>query len=155
MNTDESSNLCQFKQRLEEKEIQVSAPRLAIANFVLKTESHPTAEEVKHNVEKFFPMVSLATVYNTLNLFVEKGLLKALRDPASETLRYDCNLEPHFHFYDEDEKRLMDLDGSSIKIPSADKLIGEDYEISSVEVLLRGRSLNPKSKTKENHSKKG
>jgi len=56
--------------------IQPSAPRMAIANYVWNTKSHPRAEDVKTEVEKTFPMVSLATVYNTLNLFVKKGLLK-------------------------------------------------------------------------------
>ena len=51
---------------------------LAVAAYVLHTTEHPSAEKVWASVRKNFPMVSRATVYNTLNLFVEKGLLREL-----------------------------------------------------------------------------
>jgi Fe2+ or Zn2+ uptake regulation protein len=58
--------------------IQPSAQRLAVAAYVLDTEAHPSAEQVWGRVRERFPMISRATVYNTLNLFVEKGLLRQL-----------------------------------------------------------------------------
>ncbi len=128
--------VCDFKQKLLDLDIQVSAPRLAIAAYVLKTEDHPTADEVKTKVEGFFPMVSLATVYNTLNLFVEKGLLKSIRDEKSEAVRYDCNLEPHYHFVDESTGRLMDIHPESVSI---EPKLSKDFEVSSVDVFVRGR----------------
>ena len=58
--------------------IQPSAQRLAVAQYVLTTDAHPSADEVLEQVHEGFPMLSRATVYNTLNLFVEKGLLRQL-----------------------------------------------------------------------------
>lgn len=133
------SQLCDFKERLIEAGLQVSAPRLAIAGYVLSTEDHPTAEEVKTEVDKFFPTISLATVYNTLNLFVEKGLLRSLRDPHSESIRYDCNMDPHHHFFDEKTGRLMDIPESTIKFPLKPNALGDDFDVSSMEVVFKGR----------------
>ena len=56
--------------------INPSAQRVAVAQYVLHTDEHPSADEVWTRVRKRFPHVSRATIYNTLNLFVEKGLLR-------------------------------------------------------------------------------
>jgi len=56
--------------------IQPTPQRIAVAEFVLNTANHPTADEVWMNVRDRCPTLSRATVYNTLNLFAEKGLLK-------------------------------------------------------------------------------
>lgn len=132
-------SICDFKEVLTEAGLQVSAPRLAIASYVLNTDEHPTAEEVKTRVEKFFPMVSLATVYNTLNLFVEKNLLCSMRDEKGDQLRYDCNIEPHFHFIDEESGRIMDLPLSSLSIERNSEILGKEFQISSMDIVLKGR----------------
>ena len=60
--------------QLREHGIQPSAQRVAVAQYVLDTEDHPSADQVFARVRKGFPMLSRATVYNTLNLFVTEGL---------------------------------------------------------------------------------
>ena len=68
--------ILEFAQCLRDKGLQPSAQRLAVAQFVLATDAHPSADEVLREVQKTFPMVSRATVYNTLNSFVEKGFIR-------------------------------------------------------------------------------
>ena len=63
-------------QMLEQHGIKPSAQRLAVADFVLHTDEHPTAERVLREAKSRCPMVSRATVYNTLNLLTKKGLLR-------------------------------------------------------------------------------
>lgn len=123
---------------LTEAGIQASAPRMAIASFVWNTDTHPTAEEVKEEVEKSFPMVSLATVYNTLNLFVEKGLLKEVPDPLQRSVRYDCNTHPHFHFVDISTGRIYDLPSEFLEIKSRLADWDPSIKIQEMEVTLRG-----------------
>lgn len=129
----------ELKEMLQRHGIQASSPRLAIADFVLSTHNHPTAEEVKEEVEKRTPSVSLATIYNTLNLFVEKGLLTAVKDPASDKLRYDCNTRPHFHFYDEKTGKLVDLDPSVLRISPDFSKLNAEFEVTGIEVTVKGR----------------
>jgi Fur family transcriptional regulator, iron response regulator len=128
---------------LLKNDIQASAPRLAVADFIFNTDSHPSAEEVKLEVEKRMPAVSLATVYNTLHLFVEKGLLKAVRDPKNDSLRFDCNTKPHFHFYDEETGRLYDLDPRLLRVSPDFSKLNQQFEISEVEVTVKGRLRSP------------
>ncbi|MDB5038264.1 MAG: Peroxide stress regulator [Bacteriovoracaceae bacterium] len=139
-----------IRDSLKNAGIQPSASRMAIASFVWNTDSHPTAEEVKIEVEKAFPTVSLATVYNTLNLFVEKGLLKEVQDSNQRSVRYDCNTTPHFHFIDEATGQMMDLDPEVLRISPDLSKLGAEFKIREIEVTLRGRKMGtPQDKVKQ------
>ena len=63
---------------LREHGINPSAQRVAVAEYIFATEDHPSADEVWSEVQRRVPMISRATVYNTLNLLVQKGLLRQL-----------------------------------------------------------------------------
>lgn len=146
-----------LQEQLREKGIQPSSPRLMIAQYVLNTTEHPTADEVKEKVEKDYPSVSMATVYNTLNLFVEKGLLKTIRDIQGEKLRYDCNTEPHYHLYDEAAGQWIDLDPEFLQVQPDLSKLNETFEISEIEVTLKGKrkATSPKGKSvQETRNKK-
>src|SRR5947209_5967402 len=80
--------------------IQPSAQRVAVAEYVLDTRDHPSADEILSKVTRRFPMISRATVYNTVNAFVKKGLLRELVLTEGKTV-YDPLLKPHHHFVDE------------------------------------------------------
>ena len=69
----------EIEERLKKAGVQPTAQRIAICRFVLCQADHPTADQVKAWADKNFPKMSLATVYNTLNLWVEAGLLQELR----------------------------------------------------------------------------
>jgi len=77
---------------LTEHGIQPSAHRVAVAQCVLTTHDHPSADRVWARVRDRFPMISRATVYNTLHLFVEKHLLRELH-LAPDSVVFDANTE--------------------------------------------------------------
>src|SRR6185436_13081656 len=85
---------------LREHGIQPSAQRVAVAEYVLRTNEHPSADVVWKRVKEQFPWISRATVYNTLNLFVDKGLLRRLTF-AEDSIVFDPKTETHHHFIDE------------------------------------------------------
>src|SRR5215218_8227146 len=95
---------------LEKHGIQPTAQRVAIAEYVLRTEEHPSADKVWAIVGESFPAISRATVYNTLNLFVEKGLLRELH-LAPDSVLFDPNTEPHHHFIVEATGQIYDIPG--------------------------------------------
>lgn len=115
--------------------INPTAQRIAICRFVLCDAEHPSAEDVKHWVDQNFPKMSLATVYNTLRILVEAGLLRELRLPHSEAVLYDNNLESHYHFLDEQTGELFDVDPRDVRL---DPALGAEYQVHAVELLLRG-----------------
>jgi len=107
-----------------------------VAEFVLGTEAHPSAEEVWADVQARVPMISRATVYNTLNLFVRKGLLRAL--PLAEgRVVFDPNLEPHHHFIDDATGRIHDVAWDALDVKRVEALRG--VQVREYQVVLRGR----------------
>jgi len=116
--------------------IQPSAQRLAVAAYVLDTEAHPSAEQVWARVRERFPMISRATVYNTLNLFVEKGILRQLALSEGKVV-FDPNVEPHHHFIDEATGAIHDVPWDSVDVRRVGDLKGLD--VREYQVVMRGR----------------
>lgn len=121
---------------LRHRDIRLSAHRLAVARFVLYTRSHPSVENVWSAVRKVFPMISRATVYNTLNLFVDKGLLQRLLVGEGKVV-YDPDLSPHHHLVDEDTGVIHDIPREALEIPYIESVNG--FEVTSCQVVMRGR----------------
>ena len=121
---------------LEEHGIQPSAQRVAVAEYVLHTTEHPSADKVWAGVQENFPMISRATVYNTLHLFVEKGLLRELH-LAPDSVLFDPNTNRHHHFIDEDTGRIYDIPWDHIEVGHTTPLPG--FEVHDYQVVMRGR----------------
>jgi Fe2+ or Zn2+ uptake regulation protein len=120
--------------------IQPSAQRVAIAEYVLATGSHPSAEQVWSRVRERLPQVSRATVYNTLNLFVRKGLLRELV-LAEGRVVFDPKVEPHHHFIDEASGAIHDVPWEAVQIRGVERLRG--FDVDEYQVVMRGRSRRP------------
>jgi len=133
---------------LETHGVKPSAQRVAIAGYVLHTKDHPSADEVWEKVKRAFPMVSRATVYNTLNLFVEKGLIRHLVLTEGR-LVFDPNVDKHHHFIDEDSGKIYDLPWDTLKVSRVEQL--EGFDVRDYQVLVRGKKRNAKRQTKSNH----
>ena len=116
--------------------IQPSAQRVAIAAYVLHTDEHPSADLVWKRVQARLPYVSRATVYNTLNLFVEKGLLRQFV-LAEGRLVFDPHMAPHHHFVDDVSGTIHDVPWDALEVRKVEKLQGLD--VSEYQVVLRGR----------------
>jgi Fur family transcriptional regulator, iron response regulator len=127
----------EIRERLKEHGIQPSAQRIAIASFILTTDEHPSADRIWSAVSANFPMISRATVYNTLHLFVEKGLLREVH-LIEGCVVYDPMTERHHHFIDEETGRIYDVPWSSVDVRKVDGL--RDFDVHEYEVVMRGRA---------------
>jgi Fur family iron response transcriptional regulator len=116
--------------------IQPSAQRVAVAEYILQTDVHPSADQVWTTVRQYFPMLSRATVYNTLNLFVEKGLVRQ-HVLAEGKIVFDPKVENHHHFIEEETGRIYDIPWEALKVSQVEKLNGLD--VREYQVVLRGR----------------
>lgn len=127
--------------RLERHGVRASAQRLAIAGYVLGTEDHPSADTVWTKVRANFPMVSRATVYNTLQLFTEKGLLRQLV-LAEGSVVFDPMVEPHHHFVDDETGAIHDIPWQALRVGKIEEL--EGYDVRDYMVVVRGRRRGSK-----------
>jgi Fur family transcriptional regulator, iron response regulator len=126
----------QVVKMLRDRGIQPSAQRVAVAQYALTTEDHPSADQVWARVRKSFPMISRATVYNTLNLFVAKGLLQPLVLAEGKVV-FDPKVDRHHHFIDEDTGTIHDVPWQALEVKNIQSLRG--YDVRQYQVVLRGK----------------
>lgn len=130
---------------LRDHGIQPSAQRLAVADYVLSTDDHPSAEDVLRRAKANLPMISRATVYNTLNLLVAKGLLRELVLAEGKVV-FDCNVAAHHHFIDDETGRIHDVPWDAVKVSRVEQLAG--YEVKEYMVVMRGRRHHGKGRAR-------
>ena len=93
---------------LVERGIFVTAQRRTVARVLFARNQHITPEQLHEMINQGGERVSKATVYNTLSLFAEKGLVREIHVGSSKTF-YDSNTSRHHHFYNVDSGDLIDM----------------------------------------------
>lgn len=83
-------------QELQKAGFRMTRHRRAIINIIAERQDHPSVRQVYDKMRMNDPGISLATVYNTLNMLVEMKLLKELEFEETDN-RYDTNLSPHIN----------------------------------------------------------
>jgi Fur family iron response transcriptional regulator len=126
----------EIEKKLTDAGVNATAQRIAICRYVLCEADHPTAEQVKAWVDRNFPKMSLATVYNTLNTLVQAGLLKEIHVPESEALIYDSNTSAHHHFVDEQSGKVFDIHPDEVTLDL--KLSRKGLKVKEVSLFLKG-----------------
>lgn len=126
-----------FKQVAKEAGVKLTHQRLEIFRFVASSEEHPSAEAVHKAVRARLPTVSLDTVYRTLWLLADLGLLATV-GPRYSGVRFDANVTDHHHYRCVRCGLLRDLERSafnSLPIPDSVQRYGE---VVSTHVEVRG-----------------
>jgi Fur family transcriptional regulator, iron response regulator len=112
--------------------------RLHIASVLLARQQHLSADQVMHLVNAEHHLVSKATVYNTLGLFANHGLIRAvIVDPAR--VFYDSNTSRHHHYYNIDTGELTDIDSDSMEISMLPEMPAGTVA-AGVDIIIRVRN---------------
>jgi Fur family iron response transcriptional regulator len=115
--------------------------RLALGAWLFDgCDKHVTAEQVHEAVLKTRTRVSLATVYNTLNIFTGAGLLRQIVIDGGQVY-FDTNVSDHHHVFDETDRCLSDIPAASVRIASLPKL-PDGKKLAHLDLVLRIRSEN-------------
>ncbi len=126
-----SSGLRPTKQRLKICEILFS--REKTFHFTIKDLAKCISDELNEKI-------SLATVYNTVHAFKNKGHLKEISINSDKSY-FDTNITNHHHFFDEDKNELIDCHDDVIENLKIKKNI-TGKKINSIEVLIKVASDN-------------
>jgi Fur family peroxide stress response transcriptional regulator len=91
------------------KALRETKQRKAILDFLRKTKSHPTADQIYDSVRKIIPSISKGTVYRNLQVLIDSGIVSVL-DIRGTLSRYEVRQAAHYHFRCEGCGRVIDLD---------------------------------------------
>ncbi len=102
-------NLNEVVDKFQEQGYKITPQRREVFNILVNNKTHPKAEEIYAELEARMPDVSLATVYNTLNILEELGMIDAINIVGDDSVHYDPNTEPHDHLYCICCHRIVDI----------------------------------------------
>jgi len=106
---DSQESVASIIQALRSKGYKATPQRIAICKFALFSREHPSVQRIYREVRKTHPTVSLATVYKTLQILKESGLVQELDFPQNQT-RFDAYLKPHINLVCLQCGNIQDLD---------------------------------------------
>ena len=111
--------------------------RLEVAEILLEKPQHMSADQIIDRLREAGSSVSKATVYNTLNLFGERGIVREVMvDPTRKF--YDSTTHPHHHFYNVDTGELHDIPEDHIRFSELPSM-PQGTRSESIDVLIRIR----------------
>ena len=125
-------------ERLRASGLRPTRQRVEICKMLFdrKETFHFTIDKLKKIIDKGNKKkISIATLYNTVHAFKEKGYLKEISLKGNKTF-FDTNTKHHHHFYDEDMSQLVDIEDKNVSINYLPKL-PSGKKIRSVEVLVK------------------
>ena len=133
----------EFVSKLRNSGLRPTKQRLKICEVLFNRDKtfHFTINDLAKNIsEQLSEKISLATVYNTVHAFKNKGYLKEISINSDKSY-FDTNVTNHHHFFDEDTNELIDCDDEVIERVNIKKNI-TGKKINSVEVLIKVASDN-------------
>jgi Fe2+ or Zn2+ uptake regulation protein len=114
--------------------INPSYQRLRILEYLLNNLCHPTVDMIYSELIREIPTLSKTTIYNTLDLFEERGLILSLTIDESE-VRYESNLVPHAHFKCEQCGGIFDV---NVCHPIMQKGFVQNHKVREGHLYLKG-----------------
>ena len=127
----------QVLRRLGAHNVIPTPQRIMVGQILFARPQHLSADQILKAIQGTGSQVSKATVYNTLNLFVERGLARQVNvDPTRAY--YDSTTEPHHHFYNVDTRELKDIPENEIELKELPEL-PSGTRVDGVQVVVRLR----------------
>ena len=130
----EQPTLSHTHQYLLSFDIKPSVQRMAVMNYLLTHMTHPTVDEIYTALSPDMPTLSKTTVYNTLNLFLEKGAVHMLTIDERNT-RYDADISPHAHLRCRMCNRVYDLRDVQPELFALPRMEGFDIESAEISYI--------------------
>jgi Fur family peroxide stress response transcriptional regulator len=118
--------------------VRLTPQRLAIAEVVVNSADHPSVKDIYERVKAFFPYVTIATLYSTLTMLEQVGIVREL--PFQRQSRYDANLEPHANLVCLGCGTVVDAEMGQETVAELGELISQesDFQVASQRVDFYG-----------------
>lgn len=140
--------VAEFVDACRQKGIKATHQRTEILRELVATVEHPDAKTIYERVRRRIPAISFDTVYRTLNLFEQEGIISrvgSVRDRA----RFDANTDRHHHFVCTECGKISDFYSDSLDRLPAPRQVTAMGKVEGVYVEMRGRCRKCQARTRE------
>ena len=138
MDRAEQKQFRDFAEKCRKAGLKATHQRMEIMRELFGEPGHPDAETIFRRVRSRMPAISLETVYRTLRLFEDRGLIGRVGMNPGRT-RFDANTSRHNHFVCTECGRICDLDGYTLPVMQQPSEVDGVGWVNSVYIELRGR----------------
>lgn len=134
----------QIKDILKGKNLRLTYQRVLIYHELFVSKEHPTAEIIYDKLKIDHPMLSLGTVYKTLDSFYQAGLIRKL-NLNDDVVHYDADMDMHSHIIQKNSNQIIDYHDKELNNLITDYFRNkkiDNYHITDFELNLFGEVLN-------------
>jgi len=124
-------------EKLRSRHISVTPQRLAVLGNLEGRRDHPTAEQIYQEVREAMPAISFNTVYKTLEVFCQKGLIIKV-NPLHEVARYDIDTEHHCHLICRNCHFIVDLPDELAETPPLPEEVQAGFRLERHSLIFWG-----------------
>ncbi len=126
---------------ISDHDLRVTPQRIAVLDALRSLNSHPTADEIIQFIRREYPNLAVGTVYNALETFTEKGIIKKVKTDQ-DVMRYDAYTDKHFHLYCEESDRIEDYYDNELRALIESYFEQKEikhFNIEDVQIQINGR----------------
>ncbi len=133
-----------FESKLKEAGLRITPQRLAVMEAICFEDSHPGVDEIIQLVQEKHPHIATGTIYSTLELFAEKGIIARFKSDTG-SMRFDAETKHHHHLVEKDPLKIKDYfdeDLDKILKEYFQKKQIEGFSIDKISIEIQGRFKN-------------
>jgi len=138
------SEIAEFLTDCKKMGIKITPQRLAIYKILAAKAKHPTINELYEEIKKDYPSLSLNTIYKTIQLFIELGIVSQFTSREG-VIRYEAKLLPHHHVLCLKCRKIHDVFDSSLDELKISPPLKNEFEIIRHDVIFYGYCSECKS----------
>lgn len=125
-------------QALKQSGLRITPQRTAVCELLATTAMHPTAQILYEEIKQFYPSLSLATIYNTLEALADLGAINELGSAGDNASHFDANLSPHVNLACVSCHRVIDLPSQHIHRVESEVANTSGYRVFGARVMYYG-----------------
>jgi Fur family transcriptional regulator, peroxide stress response regulator len=118
--------------------LRVTPQRIAICELLTESHNHPTANDIYLALKEKYPSLSLATIYNTLDVLVGIGLVNALGSIGDDKVHFDANVSPHINLACIRCHKIVDATSAFINQLNIEIISNSGFELFGSRILYYG-----------------
>ncbi|MHC1739877.1 MAG: Fur family transcriptional regulator [Anaerolineaceae bacterium] len=123
---------------LQKAGLRITPQRIAICKTLSETTEHLTASAIYERIKKYYPSLSLATVYNTLDALVSQGKVNILGDAGDGKVHFDANIEPHINLACIKCHKITDISSKFVARMNTEIIQSSGYNLLGSRVIYYG-----------------
>lgn len=126
---------------LKQNGLKITPQRMAVMEAFGSLYNHPKADQVIDFIRQNHPNIAVGTVYNTLDTFVDKGIVKRVKT-EKDVMRYDSILENHHHLYCANTEKIADYFDNELNQVLTEYFSKKSipgFEIENIQLQIKGK----------------